>query len=152
MWGELLAAIRHLDARHMADLDDIAAWLAQQLAPGDVLLTLGRRRRKPGRGAGAGAPVETRETVTDYGAFRRALAARGDGDRLLQDEPLARHTSFGIGGPADLMLIAQQVDELVAWVQLAQAHEVPVMVLGQGYQRPGGRRRRAWPGDHQWLP
>jgi UDP-N-acetylmuramate--alanine ligase len=38
---ELLAAIGHPEARHMADLGAIADWLAPRLAPGDVLLTLG---------------------------------------------------------------------------------------------------------------
>lgn len=70
--------------------------------------------------------------MTDYTAFARAMEARGDGGRLVHDEPMSRHTSFGIGGPADLLLVAQGIDELVAWVGLARAHGVPLTVLGQG--------------------
>jgi hypothetical protein len=33
--------------------------------------------------------------------LRQSLADRGYGDRLMRDEPLSRHTSFAIGGPAD---------------------------------------------------
>jgi UDP-N-acetylmuramate dehydrogenase len=61
-----------------------------------------------------------------------ALHGAGYGDRLLQDEPMAAHTSFGVGGPADLFIRAEEIGELVEWLRLARAHEVPCIVLGGG--------------------
>jgi len=50
--------------------------------------------------------------------------------RMLLNEPLARHTSLGIGGPADLYAVAHSVAELVELVLLARRLAVPHLVLG----------------------
>jgi len=50
----------------------------------------------------------------------------------LADEPLARHTSFAIGGPADLLLSAREPRELRELIEVARAEEVPVVVIGGG--------------------
>ena len=60
------------------------------------------------------------------------LAKKGYGDRLCFDEPLSRHTSFSIGGPADLLMIARAPDELCEWLQMARAEGVPSLVIGRG--------------------
>lgn len=49
-----------------------------------------------------------------------------------ENEPLARHTTFRIGGPADLWVEAKQISELVDWVGLARQNAVPVFILGNG--------------------
>lgn len=49
-----------------------------------------------------------------------------------EGEPLARHTTFGIGGPADLYLSVHTVDQLVAAFVTARRHGLPVFVLGSG--------------------
>ncbi len=54
------------------------------------------------------------------------------GERLRQDEPLARHTSARIGGPADAFLTAQTLDDLRRAAQIAWAYSLPVMFLGGG--------------------
>lgn len=64
--------------------------------------------------------------------LRQEFIARGYGDRLLSDEPLARHTSFAIGGPADLFIAARQPAELIEWVRLAWAEGAPALVIGSG--------------------
>ncbi len=53
-------------------------------------------------------------------------------DRLLLDEPLARHTSARIGGPADAFLAADSIDDLRAAARIAWAHDVPLFILGGG--------------------
>ncbi len=63
--------------------------------------------------------------------LRQALRRRW-GDRLRVDEPMAEHTSYRIGGPADLYIVAESVDELTQMVELAAAHDVPLFVLGRG--------------------
>jgi len=54
------------------------------------------------------------------------------GKRVRRDEPLARHTTLQLGGPADLYVTVQSAAELAAAVSLAKAHGVPVFLLGGG--------------------
>lgn len=51
---------------------------------------------------------------------------------LRRDEMLARHTTFGIGGPADLFLTVRSADALGAATVAAHDAGVPVFVLGSG--------------------
>jgi len=53
-------------------------------------------------------------------------------DRLRVDEPMAEHTSYRIGGPADLYVVAESGDELAQLIVLAGEHNVPVFVMGRG--------------------
>jgi UDP-N-acetylmuramate dehydrogenase len=54
------------------------------------------------------------------------------GPRLRRDEPLAPHTTLRVGGPADLWLVPETLDELVEAVMAARQHQVPVLLLGGG--------------------
>ncbi|MBI3386021.1 UDP-N-acetylmuramate dehydrogenase [Candidatus Gottesmanbacteria bacterium] len=54
------------------------------------------------------------------------------GDRSRENEPLARYTTFKIGGPADLFYEAKTTDELVSAVTEARKLFVPVFMLGGG--------------------
>ena len=54
------------------------------------------------------------------------------GDRLKEHEPLARYTTFKIGGPADYFFEAKTTDELVAAVTLARTLSIPMFILGGG--------------------
>ena len=61
-----------------------------------------------------------------------ALAARlGDG-RLERDAPLAPHTTFKIGGPADLMYRALTQNELAEAILAARELGIPCFLLGLG--------------------
>jgi len=60
-------------------------------------------------------------------AMRAAL-----GPRARPDEPLGRHTSFRIGGPADLLVTPGTVAELAAVLRVASAHGVRPTLLGGG--------------------
>jgi UDP-N-acetylmuramate dehydrogenase len=52
--------------------------------------------------------------------------------RLLRDVPLARYTTFKIGGPVDLFFRARTVDELVTALGAARELGVPTFLLGMG--------------------
>lgn len=54
------------------------------------------------------------------------------GPRPRLAEPLSRHTTLRLGGPADIWLAVQSLDELIAAVTLARQHQVPVFILGGG--------------------
>ena len=48
------------------------------------------------------------------------------------DEPMRRHTTFGIGGPADCFLTPKTAEELCVILKLAYKHHLPVFTLGGG--------------------
>lgn len=51
---------------------------------------------------------------------------------LLKDEPMARHTTFRIGGPVPLMARPTTEEQVLDCVKLARESEVPLVVLGNG--------------------
>jgi UDP-N-acetylmuramate dehydrogenase len=51
---------------------------------------------------------------------------------LRRHEPLARHVTFGVGGPADGYYVARSRDELKGAFVAAHEHGVPVFILGAG--------------------
>ena len=51
---------------------------------------------------------------------------------LKRDEPLARHTTFGIGGPADVFVTVETAAQLGEVVRACQDSETPFFVLGSG--------------------
>jgi UDP-N-acetylmuramate dehydrogenase len=57
---------------------------------------------------------------------------RGLGAALSLNEPLSKHTSYGIGGPADYLATVNCIEQLCAWVALARELEQPFMVWGRG--------------------
>lgn len=61
-----------------------------------------------------------------------AVCAALSGLRLVRNEPLASHTTFGIGGPADVLVEATTDDEVARVVRAAAHHQVPLFVLGGG--------------------
>ncbi len=63
------------------------------------------------------------------GAFQKIAAALGE--RVCRNEPMCLHTSFRIGGPADLYVVANNVRELVEFVRLAREHEIPYLIIGR---------------------
>ncbi|MGH9388571.1 MAG: UDP-N-acetylmuramate dehydrogenase [Vicinamibacteria bacterium] len=48
------------------------------------------------------------------------------------DEPLARHTTMGLGGPADVLARPASVAEMVNLLALAREADLPVRVIGAG--------------------
>ncbi len=46
--------------------------------------------------------------------------------------PLARHTSLGIGGPADLFVRVASEEDLLGAIAVARQNELPLLVLGGG--------------------
>ncbi len=51
---------------------------------------------------------------------------------ICRDEPMSLHTSFRIGGPADLYAVATSAQELVELVSLAREHDMPYLIIGRG--------------------
>jgi UDP-N-acetylmuramate dehydrogenase len=68
--------------------------------------------------------------VGTSGQFIWAAAALGIS--VTAHEPLARHTTFRIGGPADLYAAATTAEQLERLAELAAEHGIPITVLGGG--------------------
>jgi UDP-N-acetylmuramate dehydrogenase len=78
----------------------------------------------PNADGGAGDPTRPYAALVE--------AAKRLGITINTDEPLARHTTFRVGGLADLYATASRPDLLMALADLAAMHGVPAMVLGGG--------------------
>jgi UDP-N-acetylmuramate dehydrogenase len=48
------------------------------------------------------------------------------------DEPMSRHTSFRIGGPADIFICPSDLEDLFAVLEIARRRSIPLCIIGQG--------------------
>lgn len=64
-------------------------------------------------------------------------------ERILLDEPMSEHTTFAVGGPADVLILPESVKEMSLAIRAARRLDLPVTVLGGGSNvlvRDGGIR------------
>ncbi len=64
-------------------------------------------------------------------AFQKELAAKIKGT-ILCDEPMHLHTSWRIGGPADIFVDVAGEDDIAEVLILCKKHKVPCQVVGRG--------------------
>lgn len=53
-------------------------------------------------------------------------------DRIKYNEPMSKHTTMRVGGPVDIMVLPNTVEEIVAVIKYAKENNIPVKVLGNG--------------------
>ncbi|MDZ5725253.1 UDP-N-acetylmuramate dehydrogenase [Acetobacterium sp. K1/6] len=53
-------------------------------------------------------------------------------ENIKKNEPMKNHTSFQVGGPADLFLMPQSREELKAVLEICKKSEKPVYIMGNG--------------------
>lgn len=53
-------------------------------------------------------------------------------EKILFNEPMKNHTTFKIGGPADIMVIPQNEDELVEAVKICRENDINYLIMGNG--------------------
>lgn len=68
----------------------------------------------------------------NYTEFANALRCPAEERILIENEPMSRHTSFRIGGPADLFVQPKTERAIVETVRAAREHNLPLTVLGNG--------------------
>lgn len=61
-----------------------------------------------------------------------ALSAFARPDQILLNEPMSRHTTFRVGGPADAMFLPESGEQVAAALKAAQSAGVPAYVIGNG--------------------
>src|SRR5208282_4622281 len=83
-------------------------------------------------------PMKTGAQIAGELAGRVSLATD-----ICRDEPLARHTTLRVGGPADVYVEPASEVDLAAIVKFCGAHDTPFFVIGRGSNllvRDGGFR------------
>lgn len=68
----------------------------------------------------------------DLREFVKELRQEGYGERVEVKASLSRYTSLGIGGPADILVEANGVQEMEHLAEMAREADVPFLVLGGG--------------------
>lgn len=53
-------------------------------------------------------------------------------EQVLLDEPMSRHTTFRIGGPADYFVVPRSTDEIKDTIEICKNAQVPYYILGNG--------------------
>ncbi|HIY62833.1 MAG TPA: UDP-N-acetylmuramate dehydrogenase [Candidatus Mediterraneibacter stercoripullorum] len=62
----------------------------------------------------------------------RELAAVSGEENVLRDEPMSRHTTFRIGGPADYFVTPKDKGEIKKIIKFCRKEQVPFYVIGNG--------------------
>lgn len=103
------------------------------LEPGDLLVTLGA-----GNVHEAGARI-----AADLGLLEEMLRFAGEGTRGRLYEPMRKHTTMGVGGPAQFWLQPSAFDATANLVNYCHDRNIPVRMVGRGSNivvRDGGIR------------
>ncbi len=60
------------------------------------------------------------------------LAGLAGSENVVTDEPMKNHTSFKVGGPADILVTPEDADGLVRVYRACIREDIPVFVMGNG--------------------
>ncbi|SDU28752.1 UDP-N-acetylmuramate dehydrogenase /UDP-N-acetylmuramate--L-alanine ligase [Verrucomicrobium sp. GAS474] len=135
--GEAFAAAveagGHPKVQYEADLRKLRKIVAREIEPGDLVITMG-----------AGNIHEAASTLASelawYEGLKKTLSPES---ALLRQEPMRKHTSIRIGGPAQFWFEPASLDDLAVGLRYAKRHSVPVTFIGRGTNllvRDGGIR------------
>ncbi len=72
-----------------------------------------------------------------------ALSAFAESRQIFENEPMSRHTTFRVGGPADVMFLPESEEQIAQALSLAREAKIPVIIIGNGSNlvvRDGGIR------------
>ena len=53
-------------------------------------------------------------------------------DRVLLEEPMKRHTTFRIGGPAEVFVMPGNLEEVQRILEICRTEDLPYFILGNG--------------------
>ena len=65
-------------------------------------------------------------------AFIQEIIQAAGAGAVHRDVPMDRHTTFRIGGPADLFVCPEHTEQIIRVLQLCREAEVPYFILGNG--------------------
>lgn len=90
----------------------------RQIKPGDLVITLG-----------AGDISEMAHEIADFVKSTIFSSVRG---KALRNEPLSRHTSLKVGGPADFWIEPEDAEDLKTVFQICRERAIPIYIFGAG--------------------
>ena len=64
--------------------------------------------------------------------YKQLIESGINKENIFIDEPMNKHTSFKVGGKADLFVKAYSVEEIKSILKIASEKDVPLFVLGNG--------------------
>lgn len=64
--------------------------------------------------------------------FYNKLAAIVRDEQVLRDEPMQKHTTFRVGGPADYFVMPETIEQVQKVVTLCKEEEIPYYIVGNG--------------------
>lgn len=73
-----------------------------------------------------------RPRLAEADALEDILRKMENPPRLLRDEPMRKHITFGVGGPADLFVEPSETVQVAEVVRTCRALGVPLLVMGNG--------------------
>ena len=130
--ADAMAAHGHNGGRYISDRAQMVIEAGRVIAPGDCILSLG-----------AGNIHEQGSWLArDLAAMEEMQAAMGEGTVKLY-EPLSKHTTLRVGGPAQFWAEPETETGLARLAAHCQAKGIPLMVIGRGSNllvRDGGIR------------
>lgn len=53
-------------------------------------------------------------------------------EQILEEEPMKKHTTFRIGGPAEYLILPQTIEEIADVIKLCRQEEIPWYIVGNG--------------------
>ena len=76
-------------------------------------------------------PIEDSEDDMEQNLYQQLCAVAGE-ENVLMQEPMSRHTTFRIGGPADYFVLPQAKEMLAQVVALCKEDRIPWYIIGNG--------------------
>ncbi len=90
----------------------------QEIKPGDLIITLG-----------AG---DICEVARDLAEFLKSNSFKNIRGRVLRNEPLSKHTSLKVGGPADFWVEPEDAEDLKEALKICRENSITIHVIGAG--------------------
>lgn len=131
---DAVRATGQTDLTYEPRLEKLAKHLAAEARAGDLILVMGagdiyKVAQKTGEILATRKPI-LREQPMRIDADLRALLS--DKARVRRDEPMARHTSLKVGGPAELWIEPWNERDLAKLLHYCHVREIPVTLVGRG--------------------
>ena len=76
-------------------------------------------------------------------SIAESLSAVAESRQILENEPMSRHTTFRVGGPADVLFLPESEEQVAEAIRIAKEVRIPFVVIGNGSNlvvRDGGIR------------
>ncbi len=127
-------AVGQRDVTYEPRLEKLAKHLAAEARAGDLILVMGAGdicnvALKTGEILAARKPIITEQPMRIDADLRALLS---DKAAIRRDEPMARHTSLKVGGPAELWVEPWNERDLAKLLHYCHAREIPVTLVGRG--------------------